>query len=153
MTAHFKARATAADRAAASAAAQIVGLHHVGITAEDPAALAQFYHDALGLQHVGGSDKEGPFGASAFLTSDPAKDSHQIAIFADPGLRHIAFKVGTLADLRAAYRRIVGMGLPIRPSTTAYRLRSTSTIRWGTSSRSTGRPAYSSTSLTGIPSI
>jgi hypothetical protein len=63
---------------------------------------------------VGGSGEDNPFGASAFLTSDPDEDSHQIAIFTDPALRHIAFRVATLADLRAAYARIVDMGLPIR---------------------------------------
>jgi catechol-2,3-dioxygenase len=95
-------------------APRIVGLRHVGMTAKNPAALARFYRDCLGLQVVGGSGADGPFGATAFLSSDPTEDSHHIAIFADPGLRHIAFKVDTLADLRAAYRRIVDMGLPIK---------------------------------------
>ncbi|RVB74086.1 MULTISPECIES: VOC family protein [unclassified Mesorhizobium] len=93
---------------------RIVGLRHVGMVAENPAALARFYEDVLGLQMVGGSGEENPFGATAFLSSDPAEDSHQIAIFTNPALRHIAFKVGTLADLRAAYMRIVDMGLPIK---------------------------------------
>ncbi|UWU17227.1 VOC family protein (plasmid) [Rhizobium sullae] len=93
---------------------QIVGLRHVGMVAENPAALGRFYQDTLGLQLVGGSGEENPFGASAFLTSDPAEDSHQIAIFTDPALRHVAFKVATLADLRAAYHRIVDMGLAIK---------------------------------------
>lgn len=102
-----------AEKTDGPAAARIVGLRHVGMAAENPAALARFYQDALGLQLVGGSGEDGPFGASTFLTSDPARDSHQIAIFANPHLRHIAFKVGALADLRAAYRRIVDIGLPI----------------------------------------
>jgi catechol-2,3-dioxygenase len=95
-------------------APRIVGLRHVGMVAENPAELARFYQDVLGLQVVGGSGEDNPFGASAFLTSDPDEDSHQIAIFTDPALRHIAFRVATLADLRAAYARIVDMGLPIR---------------------------------------
>jgi catechol 2,3-dioxygenase-like lactoylglutathione lyase family enzyme len=96
------------------AAPRILGLRHVGMVAENPAGLARFYQHVLGLQVVGGSDEDNPFGASAFLTSDPTEDSHQIAIFTDPGLRHIAFRVATLADLRAAYARIVDMGLPIK---------------------------------------
>jgi catechol-2,3-dioxygenase len=59
----------------------------------------------VGLRHVG---------MVAFLSGDPAEESHQIAIFTNPALRHIAFKVGTLADLRAAYTRIIDMGLPIK---------------------------------------
>ena len=33
----------------------VIGVHHVGLSARDPAALAAFYHDVLGLQVVGGS--------------------------------------------------------------------------------------------------
>jgi len=95
-------------------APQIVSLRHVGMVAENPAALAQFYQDTLGLQWVGGSGEEDPFGATAFLSSDPAEESHQLAIFTNPAFRHIAFKVGALADLRAAYLRIVDIGLPIK---------------------------------------
>jgi catechol 2,3-dioxygenase-like lactoylglutathione lyase family enzyme len=95
-------------------APRIVGLNHVGVVAENPAVLARFYQDALGLQVVGGSDEDNTFGATAFLSGDPAAESHQLAIFTDPALRHIAFKVGTLADLRAAYRHVVNMGLPIK---------------------------------------
>jgi catechol-2,3-dioxygenase len=95
-------------------APQIVGLRHIGMVAENPAALAQFYQDTLGLQRVGGSGEENPFGATAFLSSDPAEESHQLAIFTNPAFRHIAFRVGALADLRAAYLRIVDIGLPIK---------------------------------------
>ncbi|MCF6114995.1 VOC family protein [Mesorhizobium muleiense] len=102
------------DKTGRATAPRIVGLRHVGMVAENPAALARFYEDVLGLQVVGGSGEENPFGATAFLSSDPAEESHQIAIFTNPALRHIAFKVGTLADLRAAYTRIIDMGLPIK---------------------------------------
>jgi len=111
---HVEGGVIVANKTGAPNAPQIVGLHHVGMVAENPAALARFYQDTLGLQVVGGSGADGPFGATAFLTSDPAKESHQIAIFADPQLRHIAFKVASLGDLRSAYLRIVDLGLPIK---------------------------------------
>jgi len=103
-----------AKKVGRSTAPRIVGLRHVGMVAENPAALARFYQDTLGIQVVGGSSEDDPFGATAFLSSDPADESHQLAIFANPAFRHIAFKVRALADLRAAYRHIVEMGLPIK---------------------------------------
>lgn len=94
---------------------QFVGVRHVGITAKDPAALAEFYRDVMGMSVVGGSaaDHE-QFGESAFVSSRPDEENHEIAIFADPVFRHIAFKVDTLSDLRAFYREIRGRGLPIQ---------------------------------------
>ena len=33
-----------------------IGLNHVGMYAKDPASLAEFYRDVMGLQVVGSSD-------------------------------------------------------------------------------------------------
>jgi formate hydrogenlyase transcriptional activator len=80
---------------------QVIGVRHVGLSARDPPALAAFYRDVLGLQVVGGSTAEtSEFGATAFLSSRPAEESHDLAIFADPAFKHTAFKVASLADLR-----------------------------------------------------
>ena len=57
---------------------------------------------------------DSPFGASTFLSSRPDQESHEIVIFADARLRHTAFKVETLADLRSRYRDLVARGLPIK---------------------------------------
>jgi catechol-2,3-dioxygenase len=94
---------------------RFVGICHVGIGAKDPAALAAFYRDVMGMTVVGGSPAgHEQFGASAFLSSRPDDENHEIAIFADPYFKHTAFKVKTLAELRAFYREIRERGLPIK---------------------------------------
>jgi catechol-2,3-dioxygenase len=80
----------------------------------DPAALAAFYRDVLGMEIVGGSAADDPLGASVFLSSRPDQESHEIVIFARPELRHAAFKVATVADLRAAYREVAARGLSVK---------------------------------------
>ena len=81
-----------------------IGIHHVGLYAKDPTVTAEFYRDVMGMQIVGGSSADAPIGASAFLSSRPAEESHDLAIFADPAFQHTAFKVASLADLRAFYQ-------------------------------------------------
>ena len=94
---------------------QLIGVRHVGLSARDPAALAEFYHDVLGLQVVGGSAADtSVFGATAFLSSHPARESHDLALFADPPFQHTPFKVRTLADLRAFHQRVRGRGVPVK---------------------------------------
>jgi catechol 2,3-dioxygenase-like lactoylglutathione lyase family enzyme len=62
-----------------------VGIHHVGIYVKDPLLSAQFYRDILGIQLVGGAPADTPgLGASAFLTSRPGEESHEIALFSQP---------------------------------------------------------------------
>ena len=95
--------------------AHVIGVGHVGLSARDPAALAEFYHDVLGLQVVGGSAADtSVFGATAFLSSHPAQESHDLALFAEPTFQHIAFKVRSLADLRAFHQRVLGRGVPVK---------------------------------------
>ena len=91
----------------------MIGLCHVGMHARNPASLAEFYRDVMGMQIVGGSDASHPLGASAFLSSRPGRESHEIAIFSIPQLAHTAFKVESLAALKQFYRKIVGLGIPI----------------------------------------
>jgi len=93
----------------------VIGVHHVGLSARDPAALAEFYRDVLGLELVGGSAAgTSAFGATAFLSSHPAEEHHDLAIFANPAYQHTAFKVGSLAHLRAMYQRILGRGVQVK---------------------------------------
>jgi catechol-2,3-dioxygenase len=93
----------------------VIGVHHVGLSARDPAALAAFYHDVLGLHVVGGSTADtSAFGASAFLSSRPTEEHHDLALFANPAYQHTAFKVRSLAHLRAMYRRVLGQGVPVK---------------------------------------
>jgi catechol-2,3-dioxygenase len=82
--------------------------------AKDPAASAEFFRELLGMQIVGGSGPEHPLGVSAFLSSRPDQESHEIALFANPTLAHVAFKVASLAELRAVHTRVVERGIPIK---------------------------------------
>lgn len=97
-------------------APKLCGLCHVGMQAKDPAALAEFYRDVLGMQIVGGSGADSPVGASTFLSSRPEEEAHEIVFFANADLSHTAFKVASLADLRSCYRNIVERGVPIKTS-------------------------------------
>ena len=90
------------------------GIHHVGLHATNPAASAEFYRDVLGMEIVGGSAPEHPLGESAFLSSRPDAESHEIALFANPVFAHIAFKVSSLAELRSFHSRIVERRIPIK---------------------------------------
>jgi catechol-2,3-dioxygenase len=93
---------------------EMIGLCHVGMYARDPAALAEFYRDVMGMQIVGGTDESHPLGATAFLTSRPDEESHEIAIFSNPQFAHRAFKVASLAALKRFYNRIIARGVPIK---------------------------------------
>ena len=92
---------------------QRLGVSHVGIAAKDPAALAGFYRDVLGMVQTGGSAVGSAFGASAFLTSRPDEENHEIVFFADRRYAHTAFRVGSLAELRQRYREVVGRGIAV----------------------------------------
>ena len=90
------------------------GIHHVGLHAADPVVSAKFYSDILGMEVVGGSGPDHPAGASAFLSSRPNEESHEVALFANPAFAHIAFKVCSLAELRSFYARVIERNIPIK---------------------------------------
>ena len=90
------------------------GIGHVGLRATNPAASAEFYRDVLGMEIVGGSTPDHPLGATAFLSSRPDEESHEIALFADPAFAHVAFKVSSLAELRSFHARVVEKNIPIK---------------------------------------
>jgi len=90
---------------------QVIGVRHVGLSARDPAALAAFYRDVLGLQEVPVDTSD--LGASAFLSSRPAEVPVDLALFANPAYQHTAFEVRSLADLRAFHQRVIGWGVPV----------------------------------------
>ena len=98
----------------ARGSSEMIGLCHVGMYARNPASLAKFYCDVMGLQVVGGSDASNPLGPTAFLTSRPGEESHEIAMFSNPQFAHRAFKVGSLGALKRFYDKIVGLGIPIK---------------------------------------
>ena len=87
---------------------------HVGLRATNPAVSAEFYRDVLGMEIVGESTPDHPLGATAFLSSRPDEESHEIALFADPAFAHVAFKVSSLAELRSFHARVVEKNIPIK---------------------------------------
>jgi mannose-6-phosphate isomerase-like protein (cupin superfamily)/catechol 2,3-dioxygenase-like lactoylglutathione lyase family enzyme len=90
------------------------GVHHVGLHASNPAASAEFYRNVLGMNIVGGSSADHPLGATAFLSSRPDEESHEIALFANPAFAHVAFKVSSLSELRSVHARVVERDIPIK---------------------------------------
>jgi catechol-2,3-dioxygenase len=93
---------------------QDTGIRHVGLHAANPAASAEFYRDVLGMEIVGGSTRDHPVGATAFVSSRPDEEAHEIALFANPKLAHIAFKVSSFAEFRSFHARVVEMNIPIK---------------------------------------
>ena len=91
---------------------QVIGVRHVGLSARDPAALAEFYRDVLGLQIV--PVDTSALGATAFLSSRPAEVPVDLALFANPAYQHTAFEVRSLEDLRALHQRVLGRGVPVK---------------------------------------
>lgn len=90
----------------------ITGLYHVGLHAKDPSQMAAFYRNIIGMQIV--SNVDVPSAQMIFLSSRPHEEAHEIVFTSNPELAHVAFKVGTLADLRAFYQHIIEKGLPIQ---------------------------------------
>lgn len=91
-----------------------IGVRHVGLAAKDPAALATFYREVMGMTVIGESPADSPFGATLFLSAHPDEEDHEIVFFGTAALAHTAFKVASLPELQAFYRRIKGQGLPIK---------------------------------------
>lgn len=92
--------------------AKTLGLYHVGLHAANPIQLAAFYRQVIGMQIVSSIDD--PAAQMIFLSSRPDEEAHELVFTSNPELAHVAFKVETLADLRAFYQQIVEMGLPIK---------------------------------------
>ena len=90
-----------------------LGLRHAVLWVNDPAASARFYEEALGLEIKSENDN------GAFLSSPDSETDHDLGLFrakGDPappgnvGLYHIAWEVGTLAELVEAKERLTRMG-------------------------------------------
>ncbi len=97
-------------------------LSHLGLRVRDLPRMLEFYASVLGLtvSDRGVSARRGQ--EMAFLTGDPAVH-HQLALVAVPDegaalpkLEHLAFEVGSLADLRAVRDRAMAAGAGIRSS-------------------------------------
>jgi len=91
-----------------------IGVRHVGLAAKNPAALAAFYRDVLGMTVVGESPADSPVGATLFVSRHPDEEDHDIVLFDNPALAHTALKVASLGELREWHRQIKERGLPVK---------------------------------------
>jgi catechol-2,3-dioxygenase len=77
-------------------------LAHVGLPAKDPAVLADFYSHYLGLHQVARVSTE-ETGEMVLLSGRPDQEPQELALMSNQQARHVAFRVGTLAELRELY--------------------------------------------------
>ena len=92
---------------------KIKGLSHVVLHVNDMDKMVAFYKDVLGLLKY----REHP-GRMVFMTPDPELDDHQLALVkgreGDAKLiAHIAWRVETVADVKAYYERFKAEGVTI----------------------------------------
>ena len=83
----------------------VLGVRHVGLAAKDPASLAVFYRDVMGMKIVR-QTSDSPLGAIAFVARHPEEEDHDLVFVSNATSAHTAFRVASLADLLAFYRRI-----------------------------------------------
>lgn len=92
-----------------------LGLRHLVLWVEDPQRSAEFYNQALGLvAQDGGSDR------AVFMSSPNSGTDHDLGLFkasesrrptqGATGMYHVAWEVGTLAELQAAQSRLSALG-------------------------------------------
>jgi catechol-2,3-dioxygenase len=93
---------------------RFIGVRHVGLAAKNPAALATFYRDVMGMTVVGESPADSPLGATLFLGAHPEEEDHEIVFFGNPALAHTAFRVASLKELLTFYRQVKEQSLPIK---------------------------------------
>jgi catechol 2,3-dioxygenase-like lactoylglutathione lyase family enzyme len=92
---------------------KIRGLSHVVLYVNDLNKMVSFYTDVLGLVKYREND-----GRMVFLTSDPHKEDHELALAKGREgqaklIAHIAWKVDTPAEVKEFYERFKATGVPI----------------------------------------
>jgi catechol-2,3-dioxygenase len=97
-------------------APNFMGVRHVGLPAKDPAALAAFYRDVLGMTVMRQTPPDARYGATAFLARHPEEEDHDVVFFSNPTVAHTAFRVASLGDFLAFYRKLKEQGVPIKYS-------------------------------------
>ena len=80
----------------------VATLGHVAIVTQDPAPMAAFYQDLLGLEVTlqGSLPQLGDF---AFLSGQPETEFAELSFVTNPRAKHIALRVESLAALKAVY--------------------------------------------------
>lgn len=97
--------------------ARVKGLSHVGIFVRDLQRMEAFYRDFMGMTVT----KRDANGRAAFLSADPAKEDHEIALMKgrpegeEPKLiQQISMEVDSLDDVKDFYSRAKAEGYTIQ---------------------------------------
>ena len=93
---------------------RISGLSHVGVFVKDLDTMTQFYCDTLGLTE---SHRNGD--RMVFLSADVQKEDHEVVLVRGRDgdakiIQQLAFRVGTIDDVRAFYQTFQQMGVEIQ---------------------------------------
>jgi catechol 2,3-dioxygenase-like lactoylglutathione lyase family enzyme len=100
------------EREAVRGLPNFIGVRHVGLPAKDPATLAGFYRDVMGMKVIRQTPASHGLGGTAFLGWHPEEEDHDVVLVSDAKAAHTAFRVASLGDLLAFYRRIKAHGIP-----------------------------------------
>jgi len=92
---------------------KIKGLSHVVLYVNDLDKMVAFYRDVLGLVKYRENSR-----GMVFLTSDPDTEDHELALTKGREgqaklIAHIAWKVGTPAEVKEYYEKFKAQGVPI----------------------------------------
>jgi catechol-2,3-dioxygenase len=89
-----------------------VKLGHVALPARDPAGLAGFYAELIGLAPTMRGTLPG-LGDFVFLSGQPADVLQELTFMTRPESRHVAFEVDSLASLKDVHARAKERGVRI----------------------------------------
>lgn len=94
------------------------GTHHIGLTVSRLEESAAFFVSLLGWNEVRRNDEypaiyvsDGSIMVSLWATKE--QPSNQFSKDKNVGLHHVAFQVGSEADLNSVYAKLVDSGVPI----------------------------------------
>jgi catechol 2,3-dioxygenase-like lactoylglutathione lyase family enzyme len=89
----------------------MIRLGHVAVPAARPAELGRFYADVLGLEHVRAVANE--LGGEMVELAGGSGEDHELVLLERPEARHVAFRAGTLDELRRVHAACVAAGVPV----------------------------------------
>ena len=93
---------------------RIIGLSHVGVFVKDLDKMTQFYCDTLGLTESHRNEDR-----MVFLTADLEREDHEVVLVRGRDgdskvIQQIAFRVGSVEDVRAFYQTFRNSGVTIQ---------------------------------------
>jgi catechol-2,3-dioxygenase len=93
---------------------RFLGVRHAALLAKDGPGLAVFYREVMGMRVVRETGADHPLGAVTFLALNPEGEDHDVVLVPKEAMVHTAFRVASLADLLAFYRRFKERGIPVK---------------------------------------